>query len=70
MSEWIPRVGKFSPVHDEQQNQSRQVGRGNVGFLLEAEEDDDDDEARNDVVALAEGEKHDLLIGHVAVVGK
>lgn len=55
----------FSPVHEEQQNQSRKVGRGNVGLLLEAEEDEDDDEARNDVVALAGGEKHALLIRHV-----
>lgn len=40
------------PIHNEQQDESRQVRRGNVGFLLEAEEDDDDDEARDDVVAL------------------
>lgn len=40
------------PIHNEQQDESRQVRRGNVGFLLEAEEDDDDDQARDDVVTL------------------
>lgn len=41
------------PIQDEQQNQSRQVRRRNVGFLLEAEEDHDHNQAGDDVVALS-----------------
>lgn len=41
------------PIHYEQQNQSRKVGGGNVGFLLEAEEDHDHYQARDDVVTLS-----------------
>ena len=42
-----------SPVYEEQQDERGEVGRRDVGLLLEAEEDDDDDETRHGVVALS-----------------
>lgn len=42
----------YSPIKNKQENQSRQVRRGNIGFLLEGEEDHNHDEAGDDVVTL------------------
>lgn len=47
---WIS--GLDLPIQNEQQDQGGQVRRGNVGFLLEAEEDGDHNQAGDDVVAL------------------
>ena len=43
----------YLPVQNEEQNQSRQVGRGNISFLLEAEEDHNHNQAWDDVVTLS-----------------
>lgn len=43
----------YLPIENKQQNQSRQVSRWNVSFLLEAEEDHNHDQARDDVVTLS-----------------
>lgn len=40
------------PVQQKQKGQHRQVGRGHVGLLLEADEDDNDQRGRDHVVAL------------------
>lgn len=48
---WIS--GLDLPIQNEQQDQGGQVRRGNVGFLLEAEEDGDHNQAGDDVVALS-----------------
>lgn len=42
----------YSPIKNKQEDQSRQVRRGNIGFLLEGEEDHNHDEAGDDVVTL------------------
>lgn len=44
----------YLPIQSKEENQSRQVSRRNIGFLLKAEEDHDDNHAWDDVVALSE----------------
>ena len=43
---------KPSPVEQQQQGEGREVGGGDVGLLLEADEDQDDEGRRDDVVEL------------------
>lgn len=50
----VLRFQIYLPIQNEQQYQSWQVSRWNVGFLLKAEEDHNHNQARDDVVTLSE----------------
>lgn len=52
--------GAALPIEEEQKGQHGQVGRGDIGLLLEADEDDDDQCSGNHIVAL-EGERNGFV---------
>lgn len=58
----IPSRDAALPIEQEEKGQRRQVGRGHVGLLLEADEDDDNQGGWNYVVALEGGRNSSRLL--------